>query len=163
MTLDIKEVVPGEYLLNPGLPGPLKGETILLEFNSPTLQSIVSEFAEYHSINITTTKTHQFRSFLVVGLLCKINHRDYDVWKFLSEKKLAWEKLGYKVAYLPPKLRSAAHSGKYDPRERDGLKRTREPPIMYAYMGHNTASARITLSDALVHANLIEPSELYGE
>jgi len=163
MTVDIREVAPGEYLLNPGLPGPLKGETILLEFSSSILQSIIQEFTKNYPINLNTTKTHRARSFLVVGLLCKINYKDYDIWKFLSEKRAEWLKLGYSVAYIPPILRSPAHSRKTDPSDLDGLRRTRQPPIMYAYLGHNTASARITLSDALIHANLIEPHELYGE
>jgi hypothetical protein len=163
MTLDIQEVVSGEYLLNPGLPGPLKGETVLLEFNSLRLQSVILEFVENFSINLTSRKTPHKNNFLLTGLLCKINYQDGEVWHFLKEKKASWEKLGYNVSYMPPLLRSPSKRGKNEPGEHDGLKRIRQPSVMYAYLGSNSIVARITLSDALVHANLIEPTELYGE
>ena len=164
MTLVIKEIAPGEYLLNPGSVGPFAGETLLLEFNSPRLQPIIKMVAENYTNNLANRKTTFKFTFLLVGLICKIDYRDYEVCSFFKEKREQWEKLGYRVAFMPPFLRNPSHQvRKSDPRDRDGLRRTKEPPVMYAYLGHDSIVSRITLSDELVNAKLIEPNELYGE
>jgi len=165
MTITSTLISPQEFLLNPeyysafGAHLKIKDHPILLEEGSDRLR-LINQSISRDYVGTCPGRSRAIGSEIkITGLVCHINYLDPDLFNFLPEKKAEWQFAGYRVAFLPKKTNPARlNRAKKDPNLGDCLKRTRKPPVMYAFIGHDTIASRICLVDALFAENLIDRS-----
>lgn len=162
--VEVVESAPYEYLLEPNHAFKDIRGTRYFEHGSATLLNISRYIqANYHRMSGGVRSSHDPGCPMITGMFTSIKYNSQDILAFIESKKAAWMEQGYRISSMPPKQAHGMRERKSPPEQRHNLLVSKNPSVVFAFMGSNTQDSKMALACGLVEMGLISPSEVSAD